>query len=93
VLRINEDNGAKQFQLEGRLVDGSVDEVARIIGASDLRGITLEMSGLTFVDNRGVALLRSLAARGAELRGGTTFVKTVLSGDELNVTDGPCARD
>jgi ATP-dependent Clp protease ATP-binding subunit ClpA len=42
--------------------------------------ITLDLSGLTFVDARGAHMLRSLGERGARLMGGSKYVATLVAG-------------
>jgi anti-anti-sigma regulatory factor len=76
-------DGTTILALEGRLADGSVDEAARAAGAAMAdagTAITLDLSGLTFVDARGAHMLRSLGERGARLMGGSKYVATLVAG-------------
>jgi anti-anti-sigma regulatory factor len=67
--------------LEGRLTGDWVDELARTTAAAMTHAthVTLELSGLTFVDASGVAMLRDAAARGARLTGGSTFITALIA--------------
>jgi hypothetical protein len=73
-------SGGVVLRLEGRLADAWVDELARAAGAVESNGgvMTFELGGLTFVDARGVALLRAAAGRGARLRGGSPFIAALI---------------
>ncbi len=68
------------LKLEGRLSDSWVDELERVAGVvmTDGAQLTFELDGLSFVDARGVALLRGAAERGAQLTGGSTFVTALM---------------
>jgi hypothetical protein len=68
------------LKLEGRLSDSWVDELERVAGAvmTDGAQLTFELDGLSFLDARGVALLRGAAERGAQLTGGSTFVTALM---------------
>jgi hypothetical protein len=71
------------LKLEGRLMEPWAAELDRL--ASDaLDGpdpLVLDLSGLLFIDREGVDLLRALGARGASLRGGSSFVTALVEGD------------
>jgi anti-anti-sigma regulatory factor len=69
------------LKLEGRLSDTWVDELERLaVGAmNDGAQLTFDLDGLSFVDARGVALLRGAAERGAQLTGGSTFVTALMA--------------
>lgn len=68
------------LKLEGRLADQWVDELTRVAGASATAGeqMTLDLSGLSFVDARGIAWLRGARDRGARLTGGSTFIAALV---------------
>ena len=70
-----------QFTLEGRLSDEWVSALAQAIEhMTSPTYATLELSGLSFIDSDGAALLRDLSARGASLVGGSAFVTMLISG-------------
>jgi anti-anti-sigma regulatory factor len=67
--------------LEGRLTGEWVAELAKTTAAAMTHAtyVTLELSGLTFVDASGVAMLRDAADRGARLTGGSTFIDALIA--------------
>ena len=73
-------SGQTVFKLEGRLADSWVDELARVAAAATNGGaqVILDLEGLSFVDVRGLALLRGAAERGARLTGGSPFVAALI---------------
>jgi anti-anti-sigma regulatory factor len=73
-------SGGVVLKLEGRLADAWVDELARAASAAQRSGdeVTFDLGGLTFVDGRGVALLRGVAGRGARLTGGSPFIAALI---------------
>ena len=72
------------LKLEGRLADSWVDELARVAGIAmnDGAQVTFDLDGLSFVDVRGVALLRGAVERGARLSGGSTFVTALMEREQ-----------
>lgn len=80
MLRIM-NTGAGEFELTGRLVAGWVDELARVIDGGDRRSLCLDLRDVTYVDRRGVALLRRLAADGVVIANASLFVSTLVWGD------------
>jgi anti-anti-sigma regulatory factor len=68
------------LKLEGRLADSWVDELARVAAAATNGGgqVIFDLQGLSFVDARGLALLRGAAERGARLTGGSPFVAALI---------------
>jgi anti-anti-sigma regulatory factor len=72
--------GRTVLKLEGRLADSWVDELARVEAVATTGGahVTFDLEGLSFVDARGLALLRSAAERGARLTGGSPFVAALI---------------
>lgn len=81
MLRIT-NTGTSQFTLTGRLVDGWVDELARVLDGVEPGTVCLDLRELTFVDGRGVALLRDLAAQGADVDNASGFVSALVWGDD-----------
>jgi ABC-type transporter Mla MlaB component len=73
-------NGAL-VRLEGEVIGPWVDELARtcerLLAA---RVVTLDLSEVSFVERRGVALLRTLGARGVPLLHCSPFVTEQLKG-------------
>lgn len=73
-------NGAL-LRLEGEVIGPWVDELQRTcerLLAS--RAVTLDLSGVSFVERRGVSLLRSLGTRGVPLLHCSPFVAEQLKG-------------
>ena len=69
--------------LEGRLAGEWVKEFERTFDSGlPAHPLTLELSGLTYVDADGAALLRALASRGTNLVGGSAFVAALVAGIE-----------
>jgi ABC-type transporter Mla MlaB component len=56
-----------------------LDRVARELLAEE-RGVRLDLAGVTYVDDEGVALLRGLRAGGAEWENASSFVLCLLEG-------------
>jgi anti-anti-sigma regulatory factor len=71
---------ARVLRVEGRIAEQWVDELSRVALApqTDSGGLVLDLSGVTFVDQRGVALLRRLRCLGVELVEGSAFVQGLL---------------
>jgi len=62
---ITDSDHAIQFQLEGKLVGPWVEELQRLSdeALSHQKSVSLDLERVSFVDSRGVALLRDLARR------------------------------
>lgn len=69
-------------KVEGSVSDRWVDELARVTMAAlgRMPKVLLDMSDVTFIDLRGVALLQSLQRRGVEVIACSAFVATLLAG-------------
>jgi ABC-type transporter Mla MlaB component len=86
VLRItssSESGRPTTLKIEGSITGDWVDELSRAVSGTvgAAAGIVLDMAGVTFVDQGGVALLRRLKDRGVELVNGSDFVRTLVNGD------------
>lgn len=82
MLRItqNRHGGSVVLRLEGR-IGGPWIEVLKTVCAPLLhRGVVLDLSGVSFVEQRGALLLRQLARRRVRITGGTPFVHAQLAG-------------
>lgn len=62
---ISDSDQAIQFQLEGKLVGPWVEELHRLSddALSHQKAVSLDLERVSFVDPRGIALLRALARR------------------------------
>lgn len=62
---ISDSDQAIQFQLEGKLIGPWVEELERLSdeALSHQKAVSLDLERVSFVDSRGVALLRDLARR------------------------------
>ena len=80
------DTDAALLRLEGQVTGLWVEEVRRTcdeaIGVNGRGGhpLVLDLTDVSFIDTDGVALLRELAARGADLVNGSLFVTEQLKG-------------
>jgi anti-anti-sigma regulatory factor len=72
--------GRTVLKLEGRLADSWVDELAGVAAAATTGSaqVIFDLEGLSFVDARGLALLRGAAEQGARLTGGSPFVAALI---------------
>lgn len=79
-VTVKNERGRMVLRLEGRLSDSWVDELARVadLSGGDAAQLTFDLDGLSFVDARGMALLRGAAGRGARLVGGSIFVRALI---------------
>jgi ABC-type transporter Mla MlaB component len=68
----------RALRLEGRLTRDELDVLRETLRASPDACSALDLSGLAFVDDAGVAALVDLSRRGCELRGGSPFVRQLL---------------
>ena len=68
------------LRLEGRLAAAWVDEFAAALGEAmdEAMDVTLNLDGLTFADDRGVAVIRNAIDRGARLAGGSQFIGALI---------------
>lgn len=82
MLRIDEaqGDGATVLRVEGRLTGQWVAELARATESANVRvsQVTLDLSGLSFADQSGTALLSSLASRGVRLVNCSPFASAQL---------------
>ena len=86
MLRITCMNGNshdRTLSIEGRIAGAEVEELSRAasLAFAGSARLVLDMAGVTFIDRLGVELLHALGARGAELRGCSTFVERLLNGE------------
>ena len=87
MLRITDMNGNENrghsLKVEGRIDVEQVEELLRAVSPamSGTAMVSLDMSGVTFVDRAGVELLHGLRRRGVELRNCSTFIETLVNGE------------
>ena len=93
------EGGTMVLKLEGRLADQWVDELTRVARTAVGAGyeMTLDLSGLSFVDTRGIAWLRGARDGGARLTGGSPFITALVQDaagwrPALALRDHPCGR-
>jgi anti-anti-sigma regulatory factor len=81
MLRITEQRGRAEggttLVVEGRLAGPWVDELERS-AASHHDALALDLTGLSYADEAGVALLNQLVAAGAEVVRTSAYVATLL---------------
>ncbi len=72
----------KTLKLEGRLTGAWVEELRRVCAASfsgDANApLTIDLSGVSFIDDDGVDLFRSLSGRRIEVTGCSPFLTDLL---------------
>jgi ABC-type transporter Mla MlaB component len=78
-------NGTRSHLLvEGKLSDGGVDvlETSWLEAQSQLKGapVHIDLSGVTYVDSRGHALLERMIRSGTELRATGVMLRTIIEG-------------
>jgi ABC-type transporter Mla MlaB component len=82
IMRLDPGAGASisTLKLEGKLVGPWVGELERTCEESHVPpgGLSLNLSGVTFVDAAGVQLLADLMRRGAIVHGCTGFIAELL---------------
>lgn len=68
------------LRLEGRLTNAWVDEFSRELGSAINRSarVTLNLDGLSFADDRGVAVIRHAIERGVRCEGGSEFIGALI---------------
>jgi ABC-type transporter Mla MlaB component len=68
------------LRLEGRLTAAWVDEFARELGSAMNRSakVTMNLDGLSFADDRGVAVIRHAIDRGVRCAGGSEFIGALI---------------
>jgi anti-anti-sigma regulatory factor len=73
-------NGRQMVKLEGKLTGDWVDELARVTATEAPARLTLDLSSISFVDSKGVELLRNLISRHVQLSGCSAFVSDLILG-------------
>ena len=73
-------NGSKRLKVEGRLAGPFVEELARAATGDRSGTVAIDLADVTFVDQRGVELLRSLRTDGVDLIDCSQFVQTLVNG-------------
>lgn len=80
ITAIPEDNETVTLQLEGRIVREWVDEVRRECERSlaERSRVILDLSGVTFLDDQGIKLLKTLEGDCVRLSRCSTFLAALL---------------
>jgi len=78
-IRITEirDQDGTVLQVDGRLLSDTVDELTRAAAAA-ARPLTLDLSGVLFVDARSVEVLQEIGSEGATFQGVPPYVQLLL---------------
>lgn len=68
-------------KVEGDIAGEHVSELARVVAQARgrHRRVVLDLVDVTFVDQAGAALLRTLRSQGIDLVGGSTFISGLVS--------------
>lgn len=82
VTRSTDADGRARLLVEGHLTAGSVEDLRRHCDAvaHESGSLALDLSGLRFADEEGVAALLRIAEAGGRLRGASGFVEELLRG-------------
>jgi ABC-type transporter Mla MlaB component len=80
ITRIDGPDSTQTFKLEGKLLEPWVPEVLKVCPSHDdwFGRISLDLSGLTFVDRAGAKLLKDLIRRGLAVSASSGFVAELL---------------
>lgn len=80
IVEVNEDCDRVWLKVEGRLAGDWVSEVDRAcqFGLSQSRGVTLDLSGVTGLDQRGVETLKGMTGKPVRLVGAPPLVQALL---------------
>lgn len=85
ITREDTERGTITLKLEGRLAHGLVGLLEQ--ECSTLRafsgGLTLDLSGVTFVDRSGVQALKALRGMGCAIRGCSDLVASILRAEGI----------
>ena len=74
--------GKTLLRLEGRVVQQWTQELDRVC-QSESSPIILDLSGVTFADRKGAALIRQFRAEGTELLGASLLLSELIDGPKL----------
>lgn len=73
---------SKDFKLEGRITDASVAELRRlcetVLARNGNTRLTLDLADVSFIDDAGIDLFRSLACRDVEVTHCSPFLAELL---------------
>lgn len=86
MLRITQQTNAEgvTLRLEGKLLGPWAEEVTASLGAvRDCDHITLDLEGLSFVDDAGVAVLRDLHRQGVRFVNASMFMAEILQLEDV----------
>jgi anti-anti-sigma regulatory factor len=80
ITAIQRNDGSAELRVEGRVTHQTLEALRAScdMGVADHQTMLLDLSGVLFVDAAGVALLRSLAQRGAVLIDCSGFLTELL---------------
>lgn len=86
MLRITktfEDDQNIILRLDGKIINATVSDLEAVClqyQNSGKKSVSLDFSGVTFVDNSGLETLKKVKTRGVEMVNGSPFVETLLGG-------------
>ena len=82
ITPISTTNGSHRLKVEGRLAGAFVEELAWAAAAARTQSaaVVIDLADVTFVDQRGAELLRSLRTVGMDLVDCSQFVQTLMNG-------------
>jgi anti-anti-sigma regulatory factor len=79
ITEIEQTEESKVLAIEGKLTNGDAEMLSRTVSnIADAERISLDLSGVTFVDSEVAAMLRELEMMGVELKGADFFIRTII---------------
>jgi len=80
ITRLPDDRGNIRLKVEGRLVGDWVSELDRVCAeySSTKIRVSLDLSDVSFIDGRGVEVLRTLSDKGFQLIGASLWIQSLL---------------
>lgn len=81
MLRITESTNGKHrtLRLEGKLLEPWTAELRAVVGPLDApHGVTLDLGQVSFIDERGAELIRTLTQAGVRVVGCSRFLADIL---------------
>jgi len=87
ITKLAEDDKKMRLKVEGRLVGDWVPELDRVCTdyISTNKKVSLDLSDMSFIDGKGVDVLRKLSGNGLQIIGASLWVQSLLGvwGSEL----------
>lgn len=94
MLRITDEMNAEitTLHLEGRLVNDWVELLCANIARHDAASLVLDLSGVSYASQPGIALLIESEQRGVMLHHGSFFLQEMIRQARLTISPGPAEQ-